>query len=64
MDSTNHPRFDPDYWEWPGKVIVIPFDKTEKIPDNNDHLRYGDNLLQFSYHLTLPTITGGDKPVA
>lgn len=37
MDSTNHPRFDPDYWEWPGKVIVIPFDKDG---------RYGDNLLQ------------------
>ena len=46
MDSTNHPRFNPDYWEWPGKVIIIPFDKTVKIPHNNDHLRYGDNLLQ------------------
>lgn len=46
MDSTNHPRFNPDYWEWPGKVIVIPFDKTVKIPHNNNHLRYGDNLLQ------------------
>ena len=47
MDSTNHPRFDPDYWEWPGKVIVIPFDKKfGKSADGGDYMNYGDNLLQ------------------
>lgn len=60
MDSSTHPRFDPDYWEWPGKVVAYrsgsSFNEILEIvstkPDANPWI-----LFKISYDGTLDAIT-------
>ena len=51
MDSSTHPRFDLDYWEWPGKIVAYPtgssFDEVLEIvstkPDANPWILFKIN---------------------